>query len=131
MPAKLQAGGHQVIVLARNQRLTDIRQRGLVLENVVSTARSTTWTETTDRFARGDHYDLVVIAVRRDQLAGWWPELAANERVPAFLFMLNNPIGSADLAARLHQLKCMRLPVPAIPTPVNAGCQTCDTDTTR
>ena len=43
----------------------------------------------------------LAIAVRRDQLAGVVPELAANERVPTFLFMLNNPIGSADRAAAL------------------------------
>jgi len=81
---------------------TDIRQHGLVLGKVVSTARSSTWTETTDRFARGDYYDLVVVAVRRDQLAGVVPELAANERVPAFLFMLNNPIGSCRAAASIE-----------------------------
>ena len=67
----------------------DIRQRGLTLENVASGVHSTTQRETTDSFARGDYYDLVVIA-RRDQLPGVVPELAANERVPTFLFMLNN-----------------------------------------
>ena len=96
--AKLQALGHRVIVLARNQRLVNIRQHGLVLENVVSGVRSTTRTETTDRLAPEDDYDLVIVTVRLDQLRRVLPELAANERVPTFLFMLNNPIGSPHLA---------------------------------
>ena len=99
--AKLQGVGHRVTVLARKERLVDIRRHGLTLENVLSGVRSTTRTETTDRLAPEDDYDLVIIAVRRDQLTRVLPELAANERVPTFLFMLNNPIGSAHLGRAL------------------------------
>ena len=38
--ARLRDGGHRVTVLARGQRLADIRCHGLVLENILSGVRS-------------------------------------------------------------------------------------------
>jgi hypothetical protein len=38
--ARLQEAGHRVTILARSSRLADIRRHGLVLEDVVSGARS-------------------------------------------------------------------------------------------
>ena len=101
--AKLRDHGHQVTVLARGERLMEIRRCGLVLENVVSGARSTTQVDTTDRLAPDDLYDVALIAVRRDQLVSVMPELKANRGVATMLFMLNNPIGSNDLARALGQ----------------------------
>ena len=101
--AKLRDCGHQVTVLARGERLMEIRRCGLVLENVVSGARSTTQVDTTERLAPGDPYDVALITVRRDQLLGVMPELKANRGVATMLFMLNNPIGSSDLARALGQ----------------------------
>lgn len=101
--AKLQESGHQVSVLARGQRLADIRTHGLALEDVVKGTRTTTAVDAVDKVAPEDSYDLALITVRRDQLAGVLPSLQANPRIPTMLFMLNHPIGSSDLVRAFGQ----------------------------
>lgn len=75
----------------------DIEQHGLVLEDLVSGARSVIPIDTVERLLPDDHYDLVIVAVRRDQLDTILPDLSANRRVPAYLFLLNNPLGLPTL----------------------------------
>jgi 2-dehydropantoate 2-reductase len=99
--ARLQEGGHRVTVVARGQRLADIRRYGLALEDIVGNGRSTTQVDTTERLGPNDQYDMALITVRRDQVASVVPELTANHRLPTLIFMLNNPTGSSDLAQAL------------------------------
>ncbi len=99
--AKLQDGGHRVTVVARGQRLADIRRYGLALEDIVGHGRSTTQVDTIEQLGADDPYDIALIAVRRDQVASVVPELATNHRIPTLVFMLNNPTGSSDLAQAL------------------------------
>jgi 2-dehydropantoate 2-reductase len=99
--SRLQQGGHQVTILARGSRLADIRRHGLVLEDVMSGARSTAQANVAERLLPEDRYDMALIAVRWDQLSGILPELAANRTRPTVLFMLNNPAGSAGLTDAL------------------------------
>jgi 2-dehydropantoate 2-reductase len=99
--AKLSSARHSVTMLARGRRLSDICAHGLELEDVVLQDRATINVGVTERLAPDDAYDLVLVAVRRDQIAECVPELAANRRVPTFLFMLNNPLGSDDLLRAL------------------------------
>ena len=99
--ARLQEGGHRVTVVARGERLADVRRYGLTLEDVVSHGRSMTQVDTTERLGPDDQYDIALIAVRRDQVASVMSELTANYRIPTLIFMLNNPTGSSDLAQAL------------------------------
>ncbi len=99
--ARLQDGGNRVTVVARDQRLADIRRYGLALEDIVGHGQSTTQVDTTERLGPDDQYDVALIAVRRDQVASIVPELTANNRIPTLIFMLNNPTGSSDLAQAL------------------------------
>jgi 2-dehydropantoate 2-reductase len=99
--ARLQNGGNRVTVIARGQRLADIRRYGLALEDIVGHGRTTTQVDTTERLGHNNQYDIALIAVRRDQVASVVPELTANYRVPTLIFMLNNPTGSNDLARAL------------------------------
>ncbi|MGA8507541.1 MAG: 2-dehydropantoate 2-reductase N-terminal domain-containing protein [Candidatus Sulfotelmatobacter sp.] len=99
--SRLQDGGHQVTILARDSRLADIRRHGLVLEDVMSDSRSTTQVNVAERLSPEDRYDMALIAVRWDQLSGILPELAANRTTPTILFMLNNPGGSTGLTDAL------------------------------
>ena len=101
--ARLLERGQLVTVLARGQRLADIRRHGLVLEDILTGNRSTTPIATTEWLAPDDQYDVALITVRRDQLVGVMPALQANRGIGTFLFMLNNPIGSSDLARALGQ----------------------------
>jgi 2-dehydropantoate 2-reductase len=99
--ARMQEVGHRVTVLARGERLSDIRHFGLLLEDIVSGDQSTTKVATTERLGPDDQYDLTLITVRRDQLASIMAELSANRRIPTMLFMLNNPVGSDNLVDAL------------------------------
>jgi 2-dehydropantoate 2-reductase len=99
--ARLQEGGHRVTVVARGQRLADIRRYGLALEDIVRHGRSTTQVDTIERLGPDDQYDIALITVRRDQVASVVPELTANHSIPTLIFMLNNPTGSSDLARAL------------------------------
>ena len=95
--ARLQEGGHRVTVVARGQRLADIRRYGLVLEDIVGHGRSTTRVDTIERVDPNDQYDIALISVRRDQVASVVPEFTTNHRIPILIFMLNNPTGTTDL----------------------------------
>ena len=99
--AKLQLGGHRVTVLARSERCAAIKAQGLVIENVVSGARSATRVSTVERLDPGDRYDLALITVRREQLSGILPALQGNRNIPTLLFMQNNPLGASELADTL------------------------------
>ena len=99
--ARLHDGGNRVTVVARGQRLADIRRYGLALEDLVGHGRSTTQVDTTEQLGPNDQFDAALIAVRRDQVASVMPELTANYRIPTLIFMLNNPTGSSELAQAL------------------------------
>lgn len=98
---RLQEGGHRVTVLARGERLVEIRRHGLVLKDFVHGVSSTAQVATTDRLGPDDQYDVALVTVRRDQLAGVLPGLIANQRIPILVFMLNNPLGWAELSCAL------------------------------
>jgi 2-dehydropantoate 2-reductase len=104
---KLAEAVHKVTMIARGQRLADISQNGLVLEDIVHRRGSTAQVATAARLNSDDEYDLALITVRRDQLASALPELATNKRIPTLLFMLNNPTGSAGLANTLGSDRVM------------------------
>ena len=95
--SKLRQAGNSVTVLARGPRLDDIRRHGLILENVVDRRRSECRVEVTEGLSPRDRYDLILVAVRRDQLDASMASLAANSTAPTILFMLNNPLGTSRL----------------------------------
>jgi 2-dehydropantoate 2-reductase len=101
--ARLRESGHRVTVLARGERLGDIRNYGLVLEDVVSGHHSITQVDTTEALNPDDRYDAVFVAVRRDQLDSALQDLAVNRRIPTIFFMLNNPNGSHNLVKILGE----------------------------
>ncbi len=87
--------GHHVTVLARAPRRADIQRHGLVLEDIETGARSVARVAVAGQLLAEDSYDMVLVAVRRDQLSAILPDLALNRSMPAVLFMLNNPSGSS------------------------------------
>jgi 2-dehydropantoate 2-reductase len=105
--AKFRDSGHRVTVLARGARLADIRRFGLTLENIVSGARSATQVDIVERLAPDDHYDLVLVTVRRDQLDEALPALKANRGVATILLMMNNPLESANVARALGETRVL------------------------
>jgi 2-dehydropantoate 2-reductase len=72
---KLLAAGHEVVMLARGHRLSDLRTQGLILEDAQSEQRSVVPVTAVGALPAGDRYDLVLVAVRSEQLAGTLPLL--------------------------------------------------------
>ena len=101
--ARLHEAGQQVSILARGQRLADIREHGIVLEDGDTGERTTTRVNVVERLALVDAYDLVVVLMRKNHIAAILPVLAANHHTPNILFMGNNAAGPGAMTEALGQ----------------------------
>ncbi|HUT19916.1 MAG TPA: 2-dehydropantoate 2-reductase N-terminal domain-containing protein [Anaerolineae bacterium] len=99
--ARLQQGGHDVSILARGQRLADLREHGIVLEEVRTKERSATRVNVVEALAPDDAYDLVLVIMRKNHALQILPTLAANGRTPNVLFLMNNAAGPEQLIEAL------------------------------
>lgn len=99
--ARLHNGGHDVTILARGQRLADIREHGIVLEDFHSGKRETAPVRAVEALEAKDAYDLVLVVLQSQQTADALPTLAANVRTPNILFLQNNPHGPATIEKAL------------------------------
>lgn len=95
--ARLHKHGHDVALLARGQRLRDVRDHGIVLADIISGQRTVTPVTIVERLDPTDVYDLVMVPVRREQIGAILPALATARRIPTILFMHNHAGGSDEL----------------------------------
>jgi len=98
--AHLGAAGHTVDVLSHPPRTDDIALRGLAAHEVLNGSRAET-AATVVHDTGADRYDLVLVAVRSDQLAQAGSQLAALAGSPAVLLFGNNPGGRSTLPAQV------------------------------
>jgi 2-dehydropantoate 2-reductase len=96
--AWLQRAGQQVTILARGQHLAELHEHGLIIEDMGTGQMLTTPIETVDHLAADDAYDLLIVAVRLDQVTAVLPRIAANSLIPTVLFLLNNAFGAEQFA---------------------------------
>ena len=99
--ARLRLAGHQVVVLAKENRLPTIRRDGLLVEDVSTRARTAVKVEAVSKLAPDDAYDLVLVSVRFDQLDSTLDAFAQSRCTPHVLFFGNNPIGTEKLVAAI------------------------------
>jgi len=99
--ARLKAGGHDVTLLARGRRLRELQEHGVVLEAARSGVRTVTVVPLVDALEPDDMYDLVLVAMRRQQTPAILPALAANRKTPTVVFVGNNAGGGLDYAAAI------------------------------
>ena len=97
--AHLGAAGNQVSVLSHGRRTDDVAAEGLCAHDVLGGGRVDVEAEVVPD-ACGD-YDVVLVAVRRDQLASACAELAVLAGKPAIVFFGNNPAGRAAITGDL------------------------------
>ncbi len=97
--AHLAAAGHQVSVLGHGPRTGDVAARGMRARDVLDGERVEAGTDVVPD-ASG-HYDVVLVAVRRDQLASACADLAVLAGKPALVFFGNNPAGLAAIPGDL------------------------------
>ncbi len=105
--ARLHEGGHEVALLARGQRLADLREQGIVLVNTQTGAEAVARPRLVERLDPEDAYDLVLVIMRKNRALEILPTLAANHHSPNILFFMNNAAGPEELVKALGQRMCM------------------------
>ena len=98
---KLLRAGHEVVVLARGHRLSDLQAHGLVLQDAESGDRTVLAVPVVNEVAVGDRYDLVLVAVRSEQVASTLPTLVAMTDGSDVLFFGNTTGRQPELTAAL------------------------------
>ena len=97
--AQLTAAGNSISVLGHGARTDEVAVRGLAARDVLSGELASAETAVVPD-ASGE-YDLVLVAVRRDQLASACGSLAGLAGNPAIVFFGNNPAGRAAIPGDL------------------------------
>lgn len=99
--ARLKEKGHRVSILARSKRLLQILEHGIVLEDALTGRRTVTGLDAVERLASRDVYDLVIAAVRKNQVKEILPVLAGQRSRPPVVFMVNNAAGPDEYTKAL------------------------------
>ncbi len=100
---KMLEAGHHVVLLARGKRLTNLRTKGLVLENSESKQRSELSLTVVASPEADQRYDLVLVAVRAEQLVATLPVLTGMSDGSDVLFFGNIAGHSPALIGALGQ----------------------------
>jgi len=98
--AHLAAAGHTVSVLDHGSRTDDVRQFGLRARDVGTGALTSAVAKVVGNPGVGT-YDLIIVAVRREQLLAVARSLEQVCAAPCILFLGNNPHGRAGLPTDL------------------------------
>jgi 2-dehydropantoate 2-reductase len=99
--AYLSRSGNKVSLLARGERLTQLREHGLVVEKWDTGEQYEAQVNLVETLAADDAFDLVLVLVRKNQVDALLPMLAANRATPNILFMVNNAEGYQPLVNAL------------------------------
>jgi ketopantoate reductase len=101
--ARLQQGGNDVSILARGQRLAELREHGIVLVDELTQQQTVTRVNVIEKLSPDEAYDLVLVIMRKNHALQILPVLAANQNTPNVLFLMNNAAGPAALVEALGQ----------------------------
>ncbi len=99
--AHLAGAGHAVSVLSHPPRTEDVARNGLVAHDVLEGSRAAARVSVVPD-AAGTPFDLVLVAVRSDQLAAACARLTGLTGSPAVVFFGNNPGGRAAISGQVH-----------------------------
>lgn len=101
---------HQVEVAARGRRLAAIREHGLQLRDLDDIVEHDVRIEVYERPDPAVRYDLVIAALRADQVDAALPTLAALPGDGDIVVMANNPLGYASWSAALGKRLAIGFP---------------------
>jgi 2-dehydropantoate 2-reductase len=99
----LARSGHDVTLVARGQRLADLRTHGLVLEDADSGQRTEISLPVVAEVSPDDHYDLVLVPVRSEQFASTLPMISGMGDGSDVLMFGNTTGHQSQLAAALDE----------------------------
>jgi 2-dehydropantoate 2-reductase len=98
---RLLQAGHEVVLMARGARLADLHEHGLILQNAESGDRREIPALAVREPNSDDHFDLVLVPVRAEQLESTLPALTAMTDGSDVLFFGNTANRQAQLVAAL------------------------------
>ena len=101
--AKLKDAGHDVSILARGSRLSEIREHGIVLQDFHTRERTTTRVNAVERLDPEDAYDLVQVMLAEPSVYEVFPVLAANRNTTSFMFFGNNVAGPGKMVEAIRR----------------------------
>jgi 2-dehydropantoate 2-reductase len=93
--------GHDVAFLARGSRLYELRAGGLVLEEAETGVREAVQVPVLDSLSDSDHFDVIFVAVRAEQLSDALQTLAGAKDASDVLIVGNTAGHQAELLAAL------------------------------
>lgn len=94
---RLASAGHAVTLIARGRRAADLRAQGAVIEHALTGQRVKMALPVLDELEPHAHADLCLVTIRREQLDGALPLLAAAPGLARILVMVNHACGSERL----------------------------------
>jgi 2-dehydropantoate 2-reductase len=101
--ARLHEAGHEVSLLARGRRLSDLQEYGIVLVDTQTGQETVAQPQIVERLGSQNEYDLVLVIMRKNHALEILPILAANQHTPNVLFLMNNATGPRELVEALGQ----------------------------
>lgn len=99
--SKLYAANINVKILARGQRLKDIKQYGIIIDNIFTGEKINQYVPVVDSIKSDDEYDIVIIIMRKNQISSILPLISQNEKIKAVIFMGNNGKGASEYIENL------------------------------
>ncbi len=104
---RLHEAGHDVSLLARGQRLADLREHGVVVHEQGADRVDVAHVPVVETFEADDDYDLVLIVMGEHQFTGILDTLAENEHVQTVCFMGNAVNGPEEMVRVLGNERVM------------------------
>ena len=107
---KLSLSGQDVTLLARNKRLNDLKEKGLLLKHFTLDRIDKVDINIISELKSDDIYDFIFVILRKDQIAEALPILSQNKS-KNFVFMVNTPNGYSEWINLLGEMRI----IPAFP----------------
>lgn len=99
--ARLHQAHVDVTLLARGARDENLRQRGIMIKDMVTGTETISKVPVTSEINPTDFYDLIIVTVRLDQLDAVIQTLSRHKACPLVMLMLNIPDGLDTLVKAL------------------------------
>ena len=107
---RLALSGQNVTILARNKRLSELKEKGLLLKSAQQKDITKVNVSIISELRDNDLYDYVFAILRKDHLDSALPILRTNKS-KNFVFMVNTPSGYSDLINSIGESRV----IPAFP----------------
>jgi ketopantoate reductase len=98
---RLARAGHEVTLVSRRNRVTELRQFGSTIQDAQTGKTYTASPAVLDCLSPELTADLCLVTVRREQIDTVLPDLAQATAIPRIVFMVNHANGSDNLFASL------------------------------